>query len=111
MPFTFLYFGKGHGRKGIANRRTEELVLGFSDVFPRLGVNLKAQVFLEVSFVPDGLVRGRHLVVFMELRLNMRFKASSRDTMRIGNGRGRWNGGVEIVECGLGIAVGEGRWV
>jgi len=87
------------------------LVLGFSDVFPGLGVNMKAQVFLEGSFVPDGLVRGGHLVVFMELGLNMRFKASGRDTMRIGNGRGRRNGQVKIVKGGLGIAVGERRWV
>jgi len=32
--------------KGIANRGTEELLLGFSDVFPGLGVNMKAQVLL-----------------------------------------------------------------
>ena len=50
-------------------------------------------------------------MVFMELGLHMRFEASGRDTTRIGNGRGRRNGGVEIVKCGLGVAVGEGRWV
>jgi len=87
------------------------LVLGFSDVFPGLGVNMKAQVFLEVSFVPYGFVRGGHLVVFMELGFNMRFKASGRDTTRIGNGRGRWSGWVKIVKGGLGIAVGERRRV
>jgi len=50
-------------------------------------------------------------VVFMELGLNMRFKARGPDTPRIGNGRGRRNGRVETVEGGLGIAVSEGRWV
>ena len=40
-------FGKVHGRKGIANIGMEELILlGFSDVFPGLGINRKAQVFL-----------------------------------------------------------------
>jgi len=59
-------FGEGHGRKG-----TKKLVMGFSEVFPGLGVNMKAQVFLEVSFVPDGFIHVGHLVVFMALGLNM----------------------------------------
>jgi len=47
----------------------------------------------------------------MEFGLNMRLKASGRDTTRIGDGRGRRNGRVKIVKGGLGIAVSERRWV
>ena len=47
-----IYFGKGHGREGIADDWTEELVLVFCDVFPGLGIDMETEVFFEVSLVP-----------------------------------------------------------
>ena len=51
--FVFFDFRNGHGGKSVADNGTEDLVFGFSDIFPSLGCLMKAEVFLKIGFVPN----------------------------------------------------------